>query len=295
MNGLVLTDIQNTKGKIVDDITILNPISDLLRVEKPPIIWYGKLDDVQKTRLMEYLRTPEDQLQKRFKTDSFTKYIISILNPEMRKTALNSDTEKPIDSIMFKFISEDRKEVVYAKAVDPIIQQINRTNDEEREPQDMYGIILSDIVEFVKINGLKKYPLKESDPEKRYVELVCLIFNNYIKKYGYRYEGVELDPLSFTNVPEFSLNVGLIPNIQTRDILNTSINKNIFKIMMTAFQKPKKKASGMLTQILIDDLKDLSTKVKEKTDNIEPQKESAMPTFEEYILKKTEKSWTIKD
>jgi hypothetical protein len=295
MNGLVLTDIQNTKGKIVDDITILNPISDLLRVEKPPIIWYGKLDDVQKTRLMEYLRTPEDQLQKRFQTDSFTKYIISILNPEMKKTALNSDTEKPIDSIMFKFISEDRKEVVYAKAVDPIIQQLNRTNDEEREPQDMYGIILSDIVEFVKINGLKKYALKESDPEKRYVELVCLIFNDYIKKYGYRYEGVELDPLSFTNVPEFSLNVGLIPNIQTRDILNTSINKNIFKIMMTAFQKPKKKASGMLTQILIDDLKDLSSKVKEKTDNVEPQKESAMPTFEEYILKKTEKSWTIKD
>jgi hypothetical protein len=295
LNGLVLTDIKNSKGKVVDDISILNPISDLLGVEKPPIIWYGKLDDVQKTRLMEYLRAQEDQLEKRFKTDSFTKYIISILNPEMKKTALNSDTEKPIDSIMFKFISDDRKEVIYAKAIDPIIQQLNKTNDEEREPQDMYGIILSDIVEFVKLNGLKKYPLKETDPEKRYVELVCLIFNDYIKKYGYRYEGVELDPLSFSNVPEFSLNTGLISDIKTRELLNTSINKNIFKIMMTAFQKPKKKASGMLTQMLIDDLRDLSVKVKEKTDNVEAVKDSAIPTFEEYFAKKTEKSWVIKD
>jgi hypothetical protein len=213
----------------------------------------------------------------------------------MKKTALNSDTEKPIDSIMFKFISDDRKEVIYAKAIDPIIQQLNKTNDEEREPQDMYGIILSDIVEFVKLNGLKKYPLKETDPEKRYVELVCLIFNDYIKKYGYRYEGVELDPLSFSNVPEFSLNTGLISDIKTRELLNTSINKNIFKIMMTAFQKPKKKASGMLTQMLIDDLRDLSVKVKEKTDNVEAVKDSAIPTFEEYFAKKTEKSWVIKD
>ena len=213
----------------------------------------------------------------------------------MRNTALNSDTDKPIDSIMFKFISEDRKEVVYAKAVDPIIQQLNRTNEEEREPQDMYGIILSDIVEFVKLNGLKKYPLKETDPEKRYVELICLIYNDYIKKYGYRYEGVELDPLSFSNIPEFSLNTGLISDLKTRDLLNTTINKNIFKIMMTAFQKPKKKASGMLTQMLIDDLRELSIKVKEKTDNVEAVKDSAIPTFEEYITNKIEKSWTIKD
>jgi len=296
LNGLVLTDIQNSKGKVIDDITILNPISDLIRVEKPPIIWYGKLDEVQKTRLMEYLRTPEDQLEKRFKTDSFTKYIISILNPEMRKTALNSGIEKSIDSIMFKFLSDDRKEVIYAKAIDPIIQQLNRTNDEERSTQDMYAIILSDIIEFTKLNGLKKYALKETDPEKRYTELICLIYNDYINKYGYRYDGVELDPLSFTNVPEFSLNTGLISDLKTRELLKDStINKNIFKIMMTSFLKPRKKAVGLLTQLLIDDLKSMAFKVKEKTENVESTKESAMPTFEEYIAKKIEKSWSIKD
>jgi hypothetical protein len=67
LNGLVLTDIKkNSDGKIVDDISILTAISDLLMVEKPPIIWYGKLDDAQKTRLIDYLRTSEEQLPKKF-------------------------------------------------------------------------------------------------------------------------------------------------------------------------------------------------------------------------------------
>jgi hypothetical protein len=131
LNGLVLTDIKNPSGKIIDDVSILNGISDLLRVEKPPVIWYGKLDKSQKTRILEYLRTPEDELVKRFKTDSFTKYIISILNPEIEATALKNDIEKPIDSIIFKFISDDTSEVFHSKVIDPVITQINRSNEEE--------------------------------------------------------------------------------------------------------------------------------------------------------------------
>jgi len=297
INNLILTDIQNPSGKIVDDVTILNPISDLLIVSKPPIIWYGKLNKVQKTNLLEYLRTPEDKLISRFKTNSFTKYIISILNPEISKTALNDDIEKPIDSIMFKFISDDRSTCVYAKLIDPVIQQINKTNIKGREPQDMYAIILSDIVEFLKINGLKKYPLKGTDQEDRFIELICLVFNDYIKKYGYRYDGVELDPLSFANLPEFSLNTSIISNEKTKEILdNSTINKNIFKILMTAFSKPRKKPVGLMTQLLIDDIKDLSNMINNKTKPVEGSDgEFGMPTFEEYLNNKIQKSWTIKD
>ena len=297
LNNLVLTDIQNPKGKIVDDITMLNPISDLLMVSKPPIIWYGKLDKVQKTNLLEYLRTPEDKLISQFKTKSFTKYIISILNPEISKTALNNDIEKPIDSIIFKFLSEDKTTSVYAKLIDPVIQQINKTNIKGREPQDMYAIILSDVVEFIKINGLKKYPLKELDQEDRFIELVSLIFNDYIKKYGYRYDGVELDPLSFANLPEFNINTEIIDNEKTKEFLEESdINKNIFKIIMTAFSKPRKKPVGLMTQLLIDDLKDLSDKINNKSKPEEGSNgEIGMPTFEEYLNDKVQKSWTIQD
>jgi len=297
LNNLVLTDIKNSKtNKLVDDINILNGMSDLLLVEKPPIIWYGKLDDAQKTRLLEYLRAPEDQLKSRFKTTSFTEYIISILNPSMKNRLLSDGLSSPIDSIVFKFIGKEKNEFFYAKAVDPVISNINKTNDEEREPQDMYGIILSDIVEFVKINGLQKYSIPEGNYDERFINLMCSIYNDFIKKHGYRFEGVELDPLSFANSPEFDLNAGFIPNEKTRELIkSSSINKNIFKILVSSFSKPKKKPTGMMTQMLIDDLKELVDSVKKKIDAGSQAKESTVPTFEEYLQNKIQKSWTIKD
>lgn len=297
LNGLVLTDIKSAKGKIIDDISVLNGISDLLRVEKPPIIWYGKLDTAQKTRLLEYLRTPEDELVKKFSTDSFTKYIISILNPEIKTTSLKNDVEKPIDSVIFKFMSEDGTEVVHAKAIDPIVTQINRTNDIEREPQDLYGIILSDIAEYIKVTGLQKYGLTEVSEEDRYLELICQIYKQYIKKYGYKYDGIEIDPLSFASVPEFDLNTGFIKDEETRELIKkSSVNKHIFKILMSSFQKPKKKPTGTVTQLLIDDVLEISEEVKKKISvaKKEEVKESSFPTFEDYMKVKTDEGRNVK-
>ena len=296
MNGLVLTDIRSAKGKIIDDVSILNGISDLLRVEKPPIIWYGNLDGVQKTRLLEYLRTPEDKLIAKFKTDSFTKYIISILNPEIKATALRDGIEKPIDSIIFKFITEEDKEVIHAKVIDPVITQINRTNDVEREPQDLYGIILSDVAEYIKVTGLQKYSLSDGSNDERFLELMCQIYVSYMKKNGYKYEGIEIDPLSFASVPEFDLNTGFIKDQETRDLVKKStITKHIFKIMMSSFSKLKKKPSGTVTQLLIDDILELSKKIKNKVESTPEVKESSFPTFEDYMTTKFESSLKLKD
>ena len=296
LNNLILTDIKKTSdGKIIDDMSVLNGIADLIMVDKPPIIWYGKLDESQKTRLTDYLRTSEEQLFDKFKTTSFTKYFISIVNPSLKKTALNNSIDKPIDSIIFKFIGDSKNDVVYAKAVDPIIQQINRTNEEDREPQDMYGIILSDIVEFVKINGIKKYKLETGMYDEKFVKLMCLIYNDYIKKSEYKFVGVELDALSFTNIPKFDLNSGFIPNLVTREyIAKSTINKNIFKIIVSSFSKPKRKPTGTMTQLLIDDLLDISNKIKTKIESPVVTSEGMM-TFEDYLALKEEKSRTIKD
>ena len=296
MNGLVLTDILRVKeDKTIDDLTILNKISDLLRVEKPPVLWYGELDGSQKTRLLEYLRTPEENLMSRFKTESFTKYIISILNPKLKSSILKDDLDKPIDSIVFKFLVDEGKEKFYAKAVDPLIKQINRVAEAEREPQDLYGIILSDIVEFVKLNGLQKYALTKGNSDERYVELICSIFNDYMKKMSYRYEGIEINPLDFAKAPQFELNTGLITDLKTREFLsNSSINRHIFKIMMSAFNKPKKKPSGTVTQMLIDDVLELSSKMKEKSGKSDV-KESTFITFEEYYTKKVDSGRIIPD
>jgi hypothetical protein len=289
-----MMDLSNEK--IVDDPSVINSIAKVLKVEKPPIIWYGKLDDQQKEKLKEYLRSSEEFLKSKFKTDSFTKFIVSILNPGMKKTALNNDVEKPIDSVVFKFIGESGRETFYAKTVDPIIQQLSKTNEKEREPQDMYGIILSDVIEFIKINGLKKYTIPPGDYEEKYLHLMCKIFNDYIKKRGSRYEGIELDKSSFRSIPQFDLNSGFIPDLNTRELLIQSrINKNIFKIIASSFYRPKRKPSGFITQMMISDLTEIVEKIKEKIESIGMKSESTIMTFEQYLSIKKEKSYRIKD
>jgi hypothetical protein len=106
---------------------------------------------------------------------------------------------------------------------------------------------------------------------------------------------VELDPLAFSSVPKLDLNIGLIPNIKTRETIQiSSIYKNIFKIMMGAFSKPKRKATGTMTQLLIDDLKEISGRIKEKVGMQLPIEESIL-TFEDYLFRKKQNNYSIKD
>jgi hypothetical protein len=297
INGLILTDLKRlSTGKVIDDLSILNGLSDLLRVQSPPVIWYGELDGAQKTRILDFIKTPEDQLQKKFKTTSFTRYVMAMLNPDVKKTALQNDVDKPIDSIVFKFLTDDGKKVVNAKLVDPVVYQMNSNVEAGREPQDLYGIILSDIVEFIKINGLRKYAIKSTNPDEKMLELCSKIFLDYIKKMGYKYEGIEIKPLDFANEPKFDINYDLIGSEKTKEkIKESSIFKHIFRIIVSGLNKPKKRASGTLTKMLLVDLKEISDKAKAKVNDGVIEEADSMITFEEYMKRKTENSWTIKD
>lgn len=298
LNGLILTDVQRVSdGKMIEDPKILQKISDLLTVQSPPIIWYGKLDDKQKEDLLTFIKTPESELTLLFKTTSFTKYVISILNPKLKKTALNNDLSKPIDSIIFRFLSDENRETISAKVIEPIIAEINRDKKVDREPTDMYGIILSDIVEFLKITGLNQYTLKETEEDDRFLELMCQIYNQYIKKNEYKYQGVEMDPLSFAEVPQFDLNIGFITNETTREYLEKSkINKIIFRILVSSMIKPKKKPTGTLTELLLRDLKVISEKITNKVQGKnDPTKNEGLETFEDFLKRKQEGKYIIKD
>jgi len=294
-NGLILTDLKRlSDDKVIDDPQILNTLANLLSVQSPPIIWSGKLNDEQKANLIQYIKTSEKNLEDTYKIESFTKYIISILDSNINKTSLNDDIEKSIDSIIFKFIGEEGKEIMHAKIVDPIILQLNKTN-EDREPQDMYGIVLSDIVEFIKINGLKKYKISNGSIDIKFIELACEIYNDYINKNEYKFKGVVLNSLSFNLVPKLDLNTGFISNIRTRENIHRStINKNIFKILVSSLHKPNRKPIGTLTSALIEDLKEISKNIN-KIINSEKRKDGDILTFEDYLYNKNQSIYSIKD
>lgn len=289
LNGLILTDIKNKNGKVIDDIHILNKVSDLLSVEKPPIIWDGFLTDEQKSRIIDYLKMSENETKIKFNSTSFTHFIISVLDPSRKTTSLNKDVTKPVDSIVFKFVDTDKKSVIHAKLVDPIMQDIKASYEGEKEVKDMFGIILSDIVEFITINGIDKYAINKLLKEDRYLELVFKIYNDYIRRNGYKFEGINLESPEFSNLPEFDLNTDLIFNDKTRELINQSdINKKIFKIIVSTFIKSRYKITGTVTDTLIQSIKNIKERIQGRItamDDLENMKaeSTGLLTFEEYL------------
>ena len=127
-NHLILTDIQilNDSGRIVKTIAdprVLRDWAKIIDVENPPIIYNGPLNQLQKDKILEYLGTPEKDLMSMFNSQSFTRYIISVLNPNLRTSALMNDIDKPVEGIVFKFITPGESEAYSARLIDPIFKQ----------------------------------------------------------------------------------------------------------------------------------------------------------------------------
>jgi hypothetical protein len=105
-----------------------------------------------------------------------------------------------------------------------------------------------------------------------------------------------MDPLSFTDMPQFDLNIGFITNEKTREFLEkTKINKVIFRILVSSIIRPKKKATGTLTETLLQDLKLIVSKINNKVDNVTEETKASLETFEEYLQRKQESKYIIKD
>jgi hypothetical protein len=272
-NNLVLTDIQITNGngrvlKTISDPRILNDWSKKLDVEKPPIIFNGFLDQLQKDRITSYLSTPESELQKQFQTQSFTRFMINILNSGLRTSMLMNDLDKPIEGIVFKFITPGESEVYTARLIDPIFHQhsMNVTTPVSRMANDMYQIAMLDIIEFMEVYDISSIQLNGEAPDERYIELMSIIFNDYIQKNGHKYIGVDFETPDFAKKPEFDINLATIPNERTREILKNSKLNDLFKIIISSFRKFRKNTTPILTKQIVDVLNDIITKIQGKVE-----------------------------
>lgn len=282
LNSLILTDVKNPSGKIIDDFNVLNKIAKNLNVEKPPIIFSGKLDDAQKQNISNYLKLSEQDILIKFGDNSFTRYIISVLNPLLDSTAAKSSIDLPIDSVIFKFIDLNKRTSVLAKLVDPSVAQITAEYNDKKEVKDLYGIILSDIVEFILQKNLDLYKLKKIVEEERYLELVYFIFNDYIHRSKNKYSGME--SISIPSIAKkFNINSNLIFSEKTKELIKEDINKDILKIFISAFSKTKYKTSDTISISLIDNIKKIKEKIDLRVSKNELNESSETLTFEEFI------------
>lgn len=268
-NNLIITDIliKNESGgtlKIISDPVILTKWAETFDVQGPAIIFQGKLDQQQREKIRDFLKTSQTDLEKIFKTQSFTRYIISVLNPSLKKTALNHSLDKMVQSIVFKFVNG--KKIYNAQIIDPMFDHILKQNEESnvRKPNDTYQIIMLDIVEFLSSYNVDDITVEGETSDQRYINLISEIFNAYVSSNGYKYIGMDFQTPKFAQQDIFKLNLDFVNNEKTKKILQNDKMHDLYKIMLSSFKKIRKAPTELLSAEIIKTINEIVTKIENK-------------------------------
>jgi len=260
-NNLVLTHVvvRDEFGDIIknlQDKEELDEWADKLEVERSPIIFQGKLSRDQKISIMDFLSTPLTDLKSRFETESFTKYLIKILNRNAECTTLGKDLQGEIDSLVFRFEDEDGKEeTVLAKMVDPVFHEINRSRKVSQTsyfPSDVYSLCLIDVMNFILEEGVENFVSNGGDPEERYISFVFDVFKKFIYEEGEKYVGADFQKPEYLKSGGFEINKDLIKDEEVlKQVEDDEVYIDILQMILNSFRKLKRKPHGFFTEGLI--------------------------------------------
>jgi cytidyltransferase-like protein len=291
-NNLILSyvhkkdDLGKPKGTIQGK-NDLDTWADLLGVERPPIIFQGYLGKEQKERILDFLRTPFEDLVTEYKTRSFVAFIIGVLNPELKKTALNADLEKPIEGIVFRFgEEEEEQEPILSKMVDPVFTELAKSKAKKRteeKPSDFLGITILDVMNFILENGVDTFEIEGTTEDERYISFISDVFSKFLDEYGYKYKGADFQEPEYLKKEEFRLNKNLITDRRVLKYLEEDESfESLFKLILNSFRKIKKRAGGIITPGIIDQFNAVVSSIEKKVGTKESKPavmESEMPSF----------------
>ena len=287
-NGLVLINIidDSTKQKkVMDNKVFLSEWSDFLEIEHPPVIFQGVLNEDQKTKILEFIKTPKAQLKEKFETNSFIRHLLSILDPERNSSFLRDSDRGLIEGVIFRFENED--ENFTAKIIDPIFYSRKIENPERKSsnPSDVYWLTLIDAIEYLQGVKIKNLLVQGETPEEKYLDIICKIFNPFIQKYGNKFKGVDFELPSFMQKEVFKVGLEYIPNKETASLISEDESwQNVFKVFLAAFRKKKKTINKLFTEYVLNRFNqivdEISVECNTETD-FDDDSETGLMTFDE--------------
>jgi len=229
----ILTDMtRRENNKIVEsyDYDEVKQWSGLLCMGRPPVLFKGYLNEVQKKVLLDY-----DTKQYDGKEMTFSKMIEKVLGASYSK-------ENVIEGIIIQGKNDLTQIISYEfELLDEAYQKINSS-------RDFYDITLTSLNNFM--NNYKMPVLEADSRDEMYLEIICDIFNKYCETNDMN-ESVEpkyLTPKQFGY--QGKLNQKYITNEITRQWLKKApIYEALFKVFLSSFRKYKK-PYGLLNESL---------------------------------------------
>jgi len=275
--------------KTIEDPRVISEWAHKLKTQENPPLFAGKLDEERRQKLIEFLSTPKDQLEEILGTDSFFKYLFSILDPKgyyLYRPLLSGDDAAVFDSIIFKFVKPGGDRIVTAKVVDPYMHSLYTKEKSKKGTVDSVSILLLDILEFLETNSLRPEMAIGEFPDEKYLNLICSLYNDYMVKKEPDLQGLDFETRDFAKAVEHSLNIDLIPNEKTKEIVSRSKNnEKIFQIMLNCLRRKRdpERTNDILTPLVIKDFNKLIDKIKEIS---EKKETSEFKTFGDYLNNK---------
>lgn len=277
-NNLILTYIHrlDESGKPIETIQTKSDLERwayYLEVEPPQIIFEGMLDDDQKSSILDFVYTSKSELQKKFETESFSRHIISVLNPESADSYLENGITGDISGIVFRFYDENdensKANTFLAKLVDPIFKGKSESAGEgsKGRSNDYIWLIVIDLMNHFETYGesdLIKMCGDSDDYDSRYIGIIDTIFKDFISNFSFKYEGIELDTPEYLSMPEFDVDLSMISDEEVSKLIESNKTyKEIYRILSNFFRKTRKKSSSnFFTPDLIVQLNLIVKKIK---------------------------------
>lgn len=243
-NNLILTCIvKGTKYKY--NYSEIVEYSKLFDVDSLPIIFRGKLNEKQLEIINLFLHTSDDDLEFVFGENNFAYFFYKILNPNLDSSFLMGDEfNDNLEKIILRINGNDEFSF---EILNPGYERMSLSN--KTEYLETYSLILLNFLEFLQLIDLEKTKLKEITKEELYIEVISTIFNEYIENIKKELKDWNLSIPEFFTDDKFRINTFLLKNETTIDLIKSDSRiEYIFKLILSSFNKKKKKPIGIFNE-----------------------------------------------